>query len=164
MDLDYSKDREIDKYNLDFECMDQPRRFSRWGELKVEAETQRDYAKQRLGVIRAKVLMEVQEEFASGKRPGKGTESMVKAVVDLDLRVQGAEQELIEAVRQVGLLGVAKESFHDRKKELENLVQLWLSSYWADPKIPQKREWKPMDLEEARQQNALDQNMRLGEL
>lgn len=163
MNLDFSKDLRIDKYNLDEECRDQPTRVARWGELRVDAEAQRDHTKQQLSVVRAKVLTEVQEEFASGKRPGKGTESMVKSAVDLDFRVQEAERELIQANKRLNLLNVSREAFADRKKELENLVSLWLSSYWADPKFPQKREWAPRDYESERQEEALSRSPRLRE-
>lgn len=152
--LDYQGDIWIDKFSLDEECRDQPRRFSHWAQLHVESIAERDRVKRRLLVIQAEVELEVRSFFAnkiSQRGITKGTEAEFKAVVELDLRVQEGENQLLEANRRVNLLAVAREAFQDRKKQLEQLVHLWLSMYWADPKLPRR---DPFRKEEAEMERA----------
>lgn len=145
-EFDYREDLKIDKYNLDEECRDQAMRYSKWATLCVDAVEYRDRIKQQLLTSRAVTEAGIRKVINSGKGSDigiiKGTEGEIKAAVDLDSEVQNMEELLIQANRQVGMFMVAKEAFHDRKKELENLVQLWLSAYWADPRLPSKENLK----------------------
>lgn len=143
MDESYEHDLIIDKYNLDEECVMQPQRFNKWAALHIEMIAMRDRVKQQLTLARANADFHVRQLINQGKGKEinitKGTEADIKTAVDLDPKVIEAEENLIEANRKVGVFTVAREAFHDRKKELENLVQLWLSSYWADPRLASHR-------------------------
>ena len=161
MDLNYQQDLFIDKSRLDEECLDQPIRFARWGRLHAEAIAEQDRAKQALSITRADIEKQVRIAFAADLTKARPTEAMIKTEVDLNIQVVEAEEVLIKMSRQANTLRVAKEAFADRKKELENLVQLWLSMYWSDPKVPQRTERRMMDLDEERHQDVLSQNLRL---
>ena len=138
-EYDYKEDLKIDKYNLDEECVTQPQRFNKWAALHIEMIAMRDRSKQKLTLTRANADSHVRQLINQGRgkelNVTKGTEAEIKTAVDLNPEVIEAEENLIEANRKVGVFTVAREAFHDRKKELENLVQLWLSSYWADPRL-----------------------------
>lgn len=134
MEKEYEKDLEIDKYALDAECMDQPRRFIHWAEALAEASSVRDRMDQSLDVTLAQTEMKVRKDpTAYGLE--KVTDASVKALVTIDPFVVKAEELLIQAKHRVNILFAAKEAFEQRKSMLENLVKLFLSGYWSDPKI-----------------------------
>jgi len=132
-EMDYKKDLEIDKFNLDEECEKQPRKFAIWAEKYIEAKRERDKIKQRIKVKRAEVEKNIRQTPENYGLNGKMTEAMVKAEIELQKEVQELENELIEKNYKVGILEVAKEAFQDRKKELENEVGLYIGNYWSTP-------------------------------
>src|SRR3990172_5316733 len=138
-EYNYIEDLKIDKYSLDEECIDQPRKYNQWALIHVEMIATRDRIKQQLVLVRANTESVVRQLVGAGRGGeigiSKGTEAEIKSAVELNPDVIKAEENLIEANRKVGVFGIAREAFHDRKKELENLVQLWLSSYWSDPRL-----------------------------
>lgn len=133
-EYNYESELFIDKYNLDVECIDQPRRFKNYGDLWAEAIADRDRAKQKVKVTRADIERMVRKDPLSFGVE-KITEASVSSTVELHEDVQRAEISFIEAAREVNLLSIAKEAFQDRREEIRNLVGLFQSSYWAMPKI-----------------------------
>ncbi len=130
----YERDLEIDKYALDAECMDQPRRFIHWAELLAEATAMKDRSDQALEVTKAQVEQEVRinpEAFGIDKV----TEAAIKSHTTTHPKVIKAYEEWVQAKYQVNILFAAKEALEQRKSMLENLVKLFLSGYWSDPKI-----------------------------
>ena len=123
MELDYEKDLEIDKFSLDAECMDQSRRFAKWGKLWSDAEKERDE-------IEARTAMDVRtnpEKYGLNKVSESGVESSVNS-----------NQEVINIRHRVSVLRVAKNAFEQRRSMLEKMVDLFLSGYWAEPRLPKQ--------------------------
>lgn len=136
-DYDYNQDIEIDKYSLDTECIDQPRKFMKWASLLADALKERDEAKQFLKVTETKISLEIRSDPKSFGLD-KITESAVESVVINQKQVVEAGQRLIDAQYNVNILSAAKEAQEQRRSMLENLIKLFLSGYWAEPRIPQK--------------------------
>lgn len=123
MSNEYEIDLEIDKYSLDTECMDQARKFAKWARLLADAIKEKDMLKSRLSLnIRTNP-----EVYGLGKT----TESGVQSAIESD-------KEYIQARYNVNVLTGAKDAMEQRKSMIEYLIKLFLSGYWAEPKIPQK--------------------------
>lgn len=131
--MDYEKDLEIDKYALDSECVNQPVRFMEWSKRWAEAIAERDRAEQKLKVIEAQVEQRIRMDGQS--RSEKLTESAVKSLVMVDPEVQAAREEAIDSSYRANVLLAARQAMEQRKSMIEKLVNLFLSGYWADPKI-----------------------------
>jgi len=139
-DKDYEKDLEIDKYALDAECVDQPRKFMKWSENLADAMAELDRADQRLDVTKAGVEQDVRKDpdkyFIE-----KVTEAAIKVAVTLDQTTKDAHEDWVQAKHKVGILMAARGAMEQRRSMLENLVKLFLSGYWADPKVkPEHKE------------------------
>jgi hypothetical protein len=131
---EFEKDLEIDKFSLDAECLDQPRKFMKWSADYADSLAERDRADQKLEVTKAQVEQEVR------KNPelyglDKVTEASIKAAVTISREVDVAFEEWVEAKHRVGIMMAAREALEQRKNMLENLVKLFLSGYWSDPKV-----------------------------
>jgi len=165
-ELNYKKDLEIDKFNLDEECENQPRKFAKWAEKYIETKKERDKIKQKIKVKRAEVEKNIRYTPEDYGLNGKITEAMVKAEVELHREVQELENELIEKNYEVGILEVAKEAFQDRKKELENEIGLYIGNYWStpNPKIVESIKKEIEDKTENEQKTKLKKNERLKRL
>lgn len=130
--MDYKKDLTIDKNNLDGEWEQQPLLFAKWAELAVEAAFDRDRAKQNLDVVRATLDQKVRMTAAATNE--KITEAAITNKIILSSEYQEAEQQVIEAIKNLGILNVARESFDHRKKALEKETDLYLAEYYSKPK------------------------------
>jgi len=171
MELKFDKDVEIDKLGLDIECIDQPRRFKRWSDAAADARRERTKAKQRLKVMKAEAMLEIRSDpndvrrlTSEGKvvrcKLDKVTDPIVTAMVEAHPDVVNHVVLLADAEHNVEILEGAKESFQDRKKELENLVHLYLSGYWAQPKLPQEETGKLSEKGSEAQEASLQKGMR----
>jgi len=122
-DYDYNTDLEIDKYSLDMECMDQPRKFAKWSELLADAIKEKD-------TLKAKLSLNIRTN-PEAYGLGKTTESGVQSAIESD-------EEYIQARYNVNVLTGAKDAMEQRRSMIEYLIKLFLSGYWAEPRIPQK--------------------------
>jgi hypothetical protein len=130
--MDYKKDLEIDRNNLDEEWERQPLLFAKWAEKAVEAAFDRDRAKENLDIVRAKLDHKIRTHAAATNE--KITESAISNKIILEQEYQEANQQVIEATKNLGILNVARESFDHRKKALENNTSLYLAGYYSQPK------------------------------
>ena len=157
---EYEKDLEIDKYALDLECIDQPRKFLRWAEALAEATAEKDRADQKLEVTKAQIEQEVRAN-PEGSGIEKVTEATIKSFVTTSPKVAVAQDRWIEAKHRVNILFAAKEALEQRKSMLENLVKLFLSGYWSDPKIKSETKDTLTKGADEAQKKGLDQSPRL---
>lgn len=131
---EYESDVAIDITRLDEEWVDQAVRFQRYAELKAKADKKKADLKEELDVLKARTELAVR----GGGRPlaagVKLTESTVEAMVIIDEEVLKKSKELGEATYEANVLGAAVEAFAHRKKALEKLVDLFVFSYFGDPK------------------------------
>jgi len=123
----------IDKNSLDFECIDQPKRFLKWSKKMAEAIREKDESKRAMIVTRAMRNSDIRS------RPGeygveKVTEGSIAAALENQEDVQTAEQLIIDNQYAVNIYTGAKEAFEQRKSMLEKLVNLYISGYYSRPK------------------------------
>lgn len=136
-ELDYQKELSIDKFALDGECMDQPRRYFTYASLWSDAVRERDKAKQDLKIAKAKAVAEIKNN-PSVVGLDKWTDVAGGIAIENHPEVVRTVDALIEAERKEGILFAAVEAFRDRKGMLTSLVQLYLSGYWSDVKLPKE--------------------------
>lgn len=130
--MSYKNDLKIDKFNLDDAWENQALLFCEWAEKAVEASFLRDKKKENLEIVRAEVDMEIRREAVrSGE---KLTENAIASIIIQNSRYRNANKELLEAVKNQGVLNVAREAFDHRKKALEKLTELFLAGYFAEPR------------------------------
>ena len=135
--MGYFEELLIDRYKLEEECADQPRRSMEWGEKYAEAIFDRDKAKQNLKIVAAQVQQRVRQDpdlygVVAGQRGV--TEGAIQAALDTNQEILDAEDLVLEAEKNLQIMKTAKDAFlSDRKSQLTNLVHLQLGQYYSDP-------------------------------
>ena len=138
------KDLDIDKNALDFECIEQPKRFLKWARILSDAIKQRDWAKRRTSIKRSEISVDIR---SNPNKYGldKATEGSVAATLETLPEISQVENDHIDAQRAVNILTSAKEAFEQRKSMVEKLIPLYLSGYWSRPKEPNESVGKMAD-------------------
>jgi len=124
------KDLIIDKDNLDFECLDQPRRFFKWAKKMALQSKEMKRAKRNIAVVRAEVASLVRNE---PKLFGleKVTDAAVVAIIDQHKKVKEAEELFIEVTYEFDIFEAAKWAMTDRKTSIEGLIKLYNEGYFS---------------------------------
>jgi len=130
--LGLSEDLVIDKYNLDEEVARQVEKFVRWGEAHVIALDERDRAKNKLEVLRAKLDSDIRLN-PSNYMSTKLTENSIQAAMWLVPEFQQANDDYLNAKKRAEILSIAREAMLQRKSMIESLVKLHLFAYYGDP-------------------------------
>ena len=128
------KDLEIDKDNLDFACLDQPRRFMKWSVEYAEAIRVRDEAKRKASVIKSNTNLDIRTRPAEYGIE-KATEGSINAALESNEEVNKAEKEISDAQYAVNIYGAAKEALDQRRSMLERLVALYISGYFSQVRL-----------------------------
>lgn len=124
---------EIDPLALDEEWQDQPRRYLKYARRLADARLEADRAKNALEVCRADCELDIRNDPAKFEIQ-KATEATIAAATACHDDVKAAQEELLQRRHDVQILEAAVEALQHRKRALENLVQLHMSSYYAAPR------------------------------
>jgi hypothetical protein len=143
---------EIDKYRLDLEWIRQPKMTRYYNEKLAKAKKRMTLAKAAVKVREAEVGKKVR---VKPKKYGisKLTEAAIASTVTALVFSKDCDEymELVDAEFEVNMLIAAQETLRDRRKALEDLVALYFSGYFADPKKPKNVDKDKMkDYEESR--------------
>ncbi len=122
----------IDEFSLDKEWVGQPVLYDKYARKLANARRELEEAKNRLEVVKAEQSLEIRARHGE-KKP---TEAAIATLVTASSVVKDASQAVVEARHAVDVLTAATTALDHRKKALENLVQLHLSGYYANPKAP----------------------------
>jgi len=136
--MDYMKDLEIDFSDLENCWKKQPTLYMEYAEEHADASRDKDKAKERLEVVKAKLDNHIRENPIEYGCDKKLTEAAIKSLVANNEEVIEATSKLTDANYDMNILAAAKTAFEHRKKALEGLTQLFASGYFADVKIPIK--------------------------
>lgn len=134
-EIDYEKDMELDQHGLDFEWLRQSSLYLKYSVLYADLASYRDEAKEELQRIDAVIDLEIRSDWESFGFETKPTEPAIKAAILQDDRHIKAAKSLIFAVREMNIAQGAKTALDHKKAALERLSTLYLSGYWADPRI-----------------------------
>ena len=140
---------DIDEHRLDEEWIEQPKLYGLWARRAAASRRKMDEAKADLELVQAELDLEVRsnpEKFDLSKV----TENVVKSAILQDTRYVGAQKKVNDARYDYDVAQAAVSALEHRKYALQNLVSLFLSSYYAEPKSPKGRK---DELEEMTKQN-----------
>lgn len=127
------QDLDIDKDNLHFESIDQPKRFFKWARKMAEASKETKRAKRAIAVIRAEVSSLIRTN-PSNYGLEKITDAAVQSAVEQNEEVKKVEEEYIEACYNMDIYEAAKWAMTDRKISIEGLIKLYNEGYWSRPR------------------------------
>jgi ssRNA-specific RNase YbeY (16S rRNA maturation enzyme) len=131
--MGYKEDLEIDKNALDDAWQYQSILFCKWAEREVEAQFNRDKAKEQMDLVRARLDSDIRKNpklFALEKI----TESAIENVILQTKEYREANNNYLNTIKEAKILSVAREAFDHRKSALTKLTDLFLSQYWAEPR------------------------------
>jgi hypothetical protein len=151
--MSYKDDLKIDQNALDHEWLNHPIKFANWAEKEVEAQFEKDKAKEKLELVKSLIDSDIRSNPAK-YRLDKITETVVYGVVIQSDEYKAANEEFLQATRRARILSVGREAFDHRKKALEKLTDLYLSNYWAEP-----RSGPPNQLKEASVQEVIHETL-----
>lgn len=124
------EDLKVDCNSLDFECIDQPRRFMKWSEKFARAIKDRDTAKKAASLLRSDTSMDIRSR-PEAYHLEKVTEGGVQATLESLDTVKEADDEVIEANYIMNVMAGAKDAFEQRRSMLESLIKLYISGYFS---------------------------------
>lgn len=139
-EVNFEKDLSIDKYALDMEAISMPSIYFRYADLVREAKSVVSEKKDNLSAITAETNIRIREEASQGGK--KLTEKLVESMVDCDKEVLEAKKELRMAQADLDRLNVALSALETKKSEIDNLVKLFCSSYYANKEVKATGDFK----------------------
>ena len=133
--IDYEDDLSLNQHGLDFEWLRQASLYLKYSRLYADAASYRDEAKDSLQNVDAKIDLEIRSDWNDFGFENKPTEPAIKAAILQDDRHLTAADDLIKNARDMIILKGTITALEHKKAALENLSRLYLSGYWADPRI-----------------------------
>ena len=141
---------EIDLHNLHEEWASQVRMYRHYAELLAgarrdheHAKTDREVAEKDLKLAGAEVDLEIRRAGPEKFGLEKFTEPSIENLVRINKKYKTAQDEAfrfqrvtIDLGHKVGMLEAAVKTLDNRKKALEDAVQLRLSDYFSEPRKP----------------------------
>ncbi len=124
---------EIDKYELDREIQQQPSLFFEISEASVKAAARRDYLKEQLANVDAK--LGTKHRRVIEKSGTRATEAVVNAAVNSDPEHAKASERYIKAREKAALYDSLKEAFQQRSYLLRDLSALYIAQYYERASI-----------------------------
>lgn len=131
--VNFKEDLKIDQYALDTEWLKQPLLYAKWGEMSVNAASEKDFLKERLEVVLAEIDADIRKYPENYGNPS--TERAIKSAITNSKKYQEANSKYLESCRVASLLSVAVTSFEHRKRALTKLTELYISKYYSEPYV-----------------------------
>ncbi len=126
----------IDQNALDREWLRQPKLYHEYAVQLADARQKLEQQKTAVDVCRAEIDQRVRANPEEHCPNGKATESAIASVIETDPFYKKAVRLMQNARHAVDILVAAVETLDQRKKALENLVQLRLADYFSEPRGP----------------------------
>lgn len=120
-------DVRINRYKLDEECAHQSTLYLYYSDILADAKAQEDADEDELDKVLAEVEMKYRKDPPEDL---KITDSVIKALVEKDLRVETAKEKLRKSKKWKYRVESVVNSLGHKKSELDNLVVLWSKGYY----------------------------------
>ena len=134
----------LNKHKLDDEWISQPKLYFKHASLLADAKREAAQLKAELEVVEGELKMDIANHPADYGIE-KPTVDAIKACVPTCKRHKNAVQALIDANHKIETLGAVVSALDHRKRALSDLVQLQLSNYWSEPRLPNGEERERLD-------------------
>ena len=131
----YQKDLEIDKNNLEVECLKFSSTYDKYSSELEELKYQKDVMQTQYELLTKQVELEIRNiSFPNPQYPKiqKLTENIVSAIVTIDVKVQKKQEELIEIKKKINILSSFITSLNFKSSKLKLLVSLYINNYYAN--------------------------------
>lgn len=128
-EFDFEKDLSIDKFKLDEECLSHASLYFRYADACQKAKSNVNRLDDKLKLIMAETSISIRKQF--NESGVKTTEAMLASELEKHNDVIEAKEELREAQEIYSRLIVAVQAMDARRSELDNLVKLYCSGYYA---------------------------------
>ena len=126
----------IDKFNLDQECIEQAQKYLEYAEEAVETARVKNEASVRLDELRAQTELRIRSGAA--ELGTKVTEGIIASRVEVDGDYLTAQLELIQLKANAAKAEAKREAMEQRKNMLEWVCRLYLSEYYSDAVVKGK--------------------------
>ena len=126
---------DIDEHRLDKEWLSQSSLYFEWSKKLADAKEAFERAKAMRDLVKAELYQKIRskpEEYELAK----ATETALEQLITLQDDYQNANNAVIKAKHTVDVYQAYVEGIDSRKKALENLVHLYISGWFADPRPP----------------------------
>jgi hypothetical protein len=131
---------EIDEFALEKEWLRQSKLYFEWAERVAKAKKDLDIHKNRLEVVKAEVSLAVRQFPKNHGIEVKPTEKLIEAVVVTDEQVTSALQTVAKIRHRCEVASAMVGALDHKKTALSKLVDLFLASYYAEPRTKANRE------------------------
>jgi hypothetical protein len=138
--LDYKKDIEVDRYQLEVLWENQAKLYGKWSEESVKAADEVDRCKSKIKLLRDTLNKDVRLHPEKYGIEGTLREAAISSAIDTDQKVRELEGDLQDLVYQERIFKGVLVALDHKKKALEYLSQLFISGYYATPREPKKAE------------------------
>lgn len=128
---------EIDKYDLDRETANQPKLYNKYCKLACNKRFEYDKAKASYEVLKARVELDIRRNPENYSLP-KVTEDTIKAQIAVDQRLIDAWEQVLILKKEASELDAFVNALEQRKKSIEDLIQLFFRDYFAKPRTKVK--------------------------
>ena len=127
---DFTQDVKIDRMKLEEECSIHPSIYALYADEYADARADKDREKDRLDLVLAQRDQVIRKEASESGI--KTTEAVVASMVAQDKDVLDQKDAYRVACAKVYTLDAAMGALDHRKSQLDNLVQLWIKSYYSN--------------------------------
>ena len=131
------KDLSIDKHNLDSEWEQQALRVQKWTERAADAGEEERRTKDNVEFRKSELDEDIRKNYKSYGFEEPPKEGAIKVCIFRQEQYKVAMDEYISAKKILSLIEGIVKSLDHKKSGLKDEVQLWMSGYWAEPRIPQ---------------------------
>ena len=147
-ELGNDRDFVTDMYNLEEEWAKQSALVKDYGFEYAAVNSRIEELKNKQAIVRWQLRQQIEQD------PGafgviKTTEPALEGAIVSHAEYQAVHTQLLKARKRAELLKAALTSLSDKKSALENLVRLYLSSYYSQPNAPAGTEDAVLDMEKA---------------
>jgi hypothetical protein len=133
--MGYKEDIRIDIHALDAEWIKQASLYQYYAKKEAIALYERDQLADRLALVQAQLDKDIRLDPKKYGFESKPTEAAILNSIKQDPFYTKANELLMRASCKAKIIGGAVRAFDHKKKALEKLTELYLSGYWAAPKI-----------------------------
>jgi hypothetical protein len=133
--MGYKEDIQIDIHALDAEWIKQASLYQYYAKKEAVALYERDQLADRLALVQAQLDGDIRLDPKKHGFDSKPTEAAILNSIKQNPFYIKANSFLMKASCKAKIVGGAVRAFDHKKKALEKLTDLYLSGYWASPKI-----------------------------
>jgi len=133
--MGYTEDIQIDIDHLDAEWIQQASRYQFYAKREAIAMYERDQVADELSLCHAKLDASIRlnpEKFGIITKP---TEAAILNTIKQQPEYAKTNKAFMDLLLKTRIISAAVKSFEHKKKALEKLTDLYLSGYWAKPRV-----------------------------